>query len=173
MTNFEKTFKLTFEGKKMKVEELMSKKVITVLPDASFTLIWKIIFKKGIHGLPVVDKDGTLIGIISEEDLFSKLYPSYGEYIDDFRAASNFEEMEKNIREIKGLKAKDVMSRRIYLAHPEDPILRALSTMMIRQVWQLPVTDKKRKLVGIISKGDIFDYLFETYLSLPLKPFRR
>lgn len=150
----------------MKVKEVMSKKVITVSPETSFAKVWEIIFKKGMHGLPVVEKDNTLVGIIAEEDLLSKLYPSYKEYVDDFRAASDFEEMEESIGELKGLEAKDVMNRRIYLAYPEDPILKALSKMIIRQVHQLPVIDKKRKLVGIISKGDIFDYLFEKYLHL-------
>lgn len=157
----------------MKVKELMSKKVITVPPEASFALLWKIIFKKGIHGLPVVDKDNTLIGIIAEEDLLSKLYPSYQEYIDDFRSASDFEEMEKKIGELKRLKAEDVMNRKIYLTYPETPILRALSKMIVRQVRQLPVIDKQRKLIGVITKGDIFDFLFKRYLNLPQIPFKR
>lgn len=156
----------------MKVRELMSKKVTSVSPDASFASVWKIIFKKGIHGLPVVDKDNTLIGIIAEEDLLSKLYPSYQEYMDDFRSASDFEEMEEKIGELKKLQAQDIMNRKIHLTYPEGPILRALSKMIVRQIRQLPVIDKQRKLIGIITKGDVFDYLFKRYLSLPRLPFK-
>ena len=157
----------------MKVKELMNKKVITVSLNASLSLVWKIIFKKAIHGLPVIDKDNTLVGIIAEEDLLSKLYPSHREYIDDFRSASNFEEMENKIRELKTLKAKDIMSKRIYLTYPEKPILYALSKMIVRKVRQLPVVDKQRKLIGIITKGDVFDFLFKKYLSLPKVPFKK
>lgn len=157
----------------MRVEELMNKKVVTVSPRTSFATIWEIIFKKGIHGLPVVDKDNTLIGIIAEEDLLAKLYPSYQEYVDDFQSAADFEEMEGNIGELKRLRARDVMNKTIFLTYPKKPILQALSKMIVRQVRQLPVIDEKRKLIGIITKGDIFDYLFKTYLRLPLKPFKR
>lgn len=157
----------------MKVKELMSKKVISVFPNASLSSIWKIIFKKNIHGLPVVDKNNTLVGIIAEEDLLAKLYPSYEEYMDDFRSASNFEEMEEKIGEIKRLKAEDVMNKRIYLTRPETPILRALSKMIVRQVRQLPVIDEQRKLIGIVTKGDVFDFLFKNYLSLPRASFRK
>jgi len=152
----------------MRVKQLMSKRVVSVSPKASFTELWKIIFKKGIHGLPVIDKNKILIGIIAEEDLLSKLYPSYQEYVDDFQSATDFEEMEKNIGELKKLRAQDVMNKSIHLTYPETAILQALSKMIIRQVRQLPVIDNEGKLIGIITKGDIFDYLFKNYLSLPL-----
>lgn len=168
----DKLFKIIYITLKMKVKQLMNKRVVSVYPEALFSEIWKIIFKKGIHGLPVVDKNKTLIGIIAEEDLLSKLYPSYQEYIDDFQSAANFEEMEKNIGELKRLRAQDVMNKTIYLTYPETPVLQALSKMIVRQVRQLPVIDRERKLIGIITKGDIFDYLFKNYLNLPF-PFRK
>lgn len=158
----------------MKVYELMSKKAITVTPEATFAEVWQIIFKENIHGLPVIEEENYLVGIIAEEDILAKLYPSYEEVVDDFVRAANFEEMENKIGELKHLKAKDLMNKKVFTTTPDTPILKALSTMIIRRVRQLPVIDKENKLLGMISKGDVFDHLFESYFILPkLRPRRK
>lgn len=157
----------------MQVHEVMSAKIITVSPEASFSSVWQIIFKKGIHGLPVVDKDNKLLGIIAEEDLLSQLYssyrlhPFYEKYLSDFVSGESFEEMEKNLKKLKKLRAKNIMNKKVYLTYPEEPMLRALSKMIVRRVRQLPVITKKKEVIGIITKGDIFDSLFKKYLRLP------
>jgi len=146
----------------MKVRQLMNKKVVSVNPSTSFRELWKIIFKKKINGLPVVTR-GKLVGVVSEQDLLSKLYPSYEDYITDFVHARKFEDMEENIGEITKLKAKDVMNRNIYLTYPEQPIMKALSKMILRKIHQLPVIEQGtgNKLVGIITRGDIFNALYK------------
>lgn len=148
----------------------MSKDIVTVSPLASFARLWEVIFKKGIHGVPVCEKE-KLVGIIAEEDLLGKLYPSYEEYITDFTSTSKFEEMEGNLGHLTELKASDIMNRKIYLTYPERPIMRALSKMIVRQIRQLPVVESGsgNKLVGMITKGDIFDALFNKYLKIRKK----
>ena len=156
----------------MQVHEVMSTKITTVSPEASFSSVWQIIFKKGIHGLPVVDKDNKLLGIIAEEDLLSKLYssyrhhPLYEKYLSDVASAKSFEKMEKELKKLTKLRAKDVMNRKVYLTYSEKPILRALSKMMVRRVRQLPVITRKKEVIGMITKGDVFDSLFKKYLRL-------
>lgn len=150
----------------MKVSDVMTKKVVVVPPKARFAEVWEIIFKKGVHGLPVIDKEKKLIGIIAEEDLLAKLYPSYSEYIEDFTTASKFEVMEEKIGGLKKLTACDLMNRKVYLCYPEDPLLKALSKMILHQVRQLPVIDYEQTLLGIITQGDIFDVLFKKYFRV-------
>lgn len=157
----------------MKVSQVMNKSAVMVKPQASFAMVWELIFKKGIHGLPVIDTKKKLIGIIAEEDLLAKLYPSYSEYIDDFTRVSTFEIMEEKIGGLKKLTAKDLMNRKIHLAYPDDPILKALSKMIVRKVRQLPVIDYEQTLLGIITKGDIFDILFKKYFYVPIPGFNK
>lgn len=154
----------------MKVKDIMSKDVISVSERASFSKVWEIIFKRGIHGLPVC-KGGKMVGIIAEEDLLAKLYPSYEDYVSDFINASKFEEMEEKLGELTKLQAKDIMNRKVFLTYPEKPIMGALSKMILRRVRQLPVVEpgSGNKLVGMVTKGDIFDALFNKYLKLPRK----
>ncbi|MBL7159103.1 CBS domain-containing protein [Candidatus Microgenomates bacterium] len=155
----------------MQVHEVMTTEIITVSPETPFSRIWEVIFKKGIHGLPVVDKDNKILGIIAEEDLLLKLYssyrlhPLYEKYLSGFVSGKNFEEMEKKLEKLTQLQAKDIMNRKVYLTYPEKPMLRALSKMIVRRVRQLPVITKKKEVIGMITKGDIFDCLFKKYLK--------
>jgi len=67
----------------MLVKNIMSRNPLCVKPDASFGEIWELIFDKRVSGLPVVNEKKILLGIISEEDLIEKLYPSYQDYFFD------------------------------------------------------------------------------------------
>lgn len=146
----------------MKVLEIMTKDVVTVTPSSPFAEIWECIFKEGIHALPVTYYN-KMVGIIAEEDLLAKLYPSYEDYIGDFVSATKFRQMEDKLGELTNLTAKDIMNKKIYLTYPDREIMRALSKMMLRRVRQLPVVEpgSGNKLVGMITKGDIFDALYK------------
>ncbi len=148
----------------MKVSEVMSVNVITVSPKASIRDLWTAIFKKGIHGIPVVDAKKRLLGIVAEEDLLKPLYPTYEDLIEDFVSATKFEEMEGKIDELATLKAEHVMSKKVVFTRADTPIMRALSRMIVRKVRQLPVINADNILIGMITKGDIFDILFKKHL---------
>ena len=141
----------------------MKRKVITVSPETPLEEIWSLIFKKGIHALPVVDKKNKLLGIISEEDLLSKIYPEYGEIMSNM---NNFDlsSLEVEVKKLRKFTAKNVMNQTVFTCEPEVSIFLALSRMLMLQVRQLPVVDKKRTVIGMITKGDLFDYIFKRYL---------
>ncbi len=128
--------------------------------------LWKTIFKSHVNSLPVVDKSNKLLGMVSEEDLLKPLYPNYKEVIEDFVSASDFEDMEEKIHELTKLKAKHLMNKTVIFTRAETPIMRALARMITRKVRQLPVLSEENILIGIITKGDIFDALFKKHLSL-------
>ncbi len=145
----------------LRVSQIMSSRVITTSPDTKVPQIWKLIFSKKIHGLPVVDKNKKLLGIISEEDILSRLYPDISEVVENFSTGFMPEDLDEKLAAIKHLTARDIMNRRVIYARPETLIMRALSRMIVRQVRQLPVLDDDDRVIGMISKGDIFDNLFK------------
>lgn len=150
----------------MKVSDIMSLSVVTVGPKAPLRDLWKAIFKKHIHALPVVDTKKKLLGIVSEEDLLKPLYPNYQEYIEDFIGADDFEDMEEKIYDVAKLTAQKVMSKKVIFTREETPVMRALSRMIVRNVRQLPVLSKVDTVIGVITKGDIFDALFTRHLAM-------
>ena len=140
----------------------MKNRVTSVAPDSSFREIWKLIFNKHIHSLPVC-VGRKMVGIIVEKDILSRLYPSYQEFFTDFLHSRRFEDMEDRIADLSGLKAKDVMTTKIRLTYPSQQMMRALSKMLVFGVRQLPVVEETKEniLIGMVSRADIFRALYK------------
>ncbi|MBI4058603.1 CBS domain-containing protein [Candidatus Gottesmanbacteria bacterium] len=143
----------------MKVVELMNSRVITAPISSSLIEVWDLISRKHIHGLPIVDEKGCLKGIIAEEDILNKLYPDYTEVITDPDQDIDAN-MEDKLAEMGKMKAGKVMNTRVIYTRSDTSLMRALSRMIVHKVRQLPVINDESKVIGIISKGDIFDALF-------------
>jgi len=56
----------------LKVKDIMTKDVITVLPEMEIAHAAKLLLEKGINGVPVVDETGKMIGILCQEDLITQ-----------------------------------------------------------------------------------------------------
>ena len=139
----------------MKVSDAMSRHVDHVLPDTKVKDVSLLIFGRGINGVPVC-KNRKVIGFITERDILSQFYPSLDEYAQDPFREGDFEGMEKKVNDIFEMTADKIMSTNITRVTPDTPLLRAQSLMFIEKVGRLPVVDKTKNLIGIISKGDIF-----------------
>jgi len=139
----------------MKVKEVMTKKVITGSPNLSFSEIIKILIKNNISGFPIVDKKGKVIGVLSEKDIFYKLFPSEKKFYKDIEYYTNYKNIEKEVPRITKLKAKDFMSKTIVSVSSEDHVLTACSLLLIHEVRRLPVIDNG-KLVGIVTTHDLY-----------------
>ena len=139
----------------MKVADVMSTTVDSVTTSTKVKDVCRIIFGRGINGVPVC-KGKKVIGFISEKDILSKFYPSMQEYMEDPLHESNFEEMEEKVDNIFALTADKIMSRKATTVSAETPLLRAQSIMFVNKVGRLPVVNKNGNLIGMITKGDIF-----------------
>ncbi|OGG13110.1 hypothetical protein A2875_00200 [Candidatus Gottesmanbacteria bacterium RIFCSPHIGHO2_01_FULL_46_14] len=149
----------------MKVRDVMSRKIISVGRDSELRELWKIIFKIRVNAIPVVDTKGKLLGIITKDDILHLFYPDYEDLVEDFFSVSNFEEMENRIDELGSKRARDIMNKRIIFTREDCPIMRALSRMIVRNFNQLPVVSDDDRLVGMVTKGDIFSALFRAHLK--------
>ena len=139
----------------MKVSDVMSKQVDYVGVDTTVRDVCRLIFGRGINGVPVC-KNKKVIGFITERDILAKFYPTMQDYVEDYAHARDFEAMEDKVSEIFALKAIDVTSKNPTTVGSDTPILHANSLMAVHKIGRLPVVDEKGNLVGIIAKGDIF-----------------
>ena len=139
----------------MLVRDVMIKSVFTLNLSDNFRRIVKLLSRKKISGAPVVNKRGKVVGIISEKDLFHKLFPSQKMFYKDPEYFMNFDRLEKDAKGISKVTAKKIMSRKVFFVEPEDHVLKACSLFVMHNVRRLPVLTKG-KLVGIVTTGNIY-----------------
>ncbi len=144
----------------MRVDEVMTRNVRTANPETRLEEVAAVMCLNRLSGLPVVDAEQRLIGIIAERDILHYLFPS----LDDLMESSglrDFEQMEQQYGATLGLTVADVMHRGVVTVNPETPLLRATSVMVRHKFRRIPVADADGRLVGIVSIGDIHKALFK------------
>ena len=136
------------------VADVMTTKVVTVSPDATFGEILDQLYTHGINAVPVVDEDDSLLGIVTETDLITKEAYSGGPRrlgaLRDHVAGRDPEW----IRKSAALTAIGLMSSPASCVTPEDDLAVAARTMLEGHHKQLPVTVGGR-LVGIVARRDL------------------
>lgn len=143
----------------MKVKDLMTKKVITVRPKTPSSEVAKIILEKKISGLPVLDKK-KVVGVISEKDLLISIFPSMTDLIYHPKM-KEWRSIEQKIKTISKMKVSDLMSKPPIVIQEDKEVAEAMAKMILSRIQRLPVLDEKGRLVGIITRGDIFKNLLK------------
>ena len=131
----------------MLIKNWMSKEVITVTADDSMQNAIYILQEQNIKILPVMD-GGNLVGIISDRDL-KKASPSDATTLD----------MHELLFLISKIKVRDLMKKPVYTAKPDDTVEEAAALLLEKKISGLPVVDENNRLVGIITRSDIFRVL--------------
>ena len=133
----------------MLVKERMTANPVTVTPDTVVSEALSTMRQNNVRRMPVLDRKGHLVGIISEKDL---LY------------ASPSPATSLNVYEIgyllSKLKIKEIMAKDVITVTEDAPLEEAARIMVDNAVSGLPVVDGN-KVVGIITETDIFKVLLE------------
>jgi len=130
--------------------------VITTTEKSSIRSVCSLFFKHHINALPVIDRHRHVVGIVTKDDIFHCFYPDYTEYITNLFSTNNLRSDTNEFQEIIQKSVQVVMNKHVLFTRPDTSIMIALARMVSQRVSQLPVIDDNRKLVGVVSKGDIF-----------------
>ncbi|OPZ79449.1 MAG: Magnesium transporter MgtE [Actinobacteria bacterium ADurb.Bin444] len=144
---------------KVKAGDIMSFPVVTIEPGATVRELAAVLADNNISGLPVVDEDGKLLGVVSEEDLLlldaDLHFPRYVQVFDSVIFLESVRKFEERFRKAFAAKVSDVMSRDPVIV-TKEATLREVATLMSRKdVNRLPVVDETGHLLGIIARGDV------------------
>jgi len=146
----------------VQVSELMTREVITVFPDTPVVEIARRMLQHHISGIPVVERDGRLVGIVTETDLVVRNanvhFPTFLQILDARIYLSSPRHFEEELRRALGTVAADVMTREVQTVRPDDDISVAATLMFDRRINPIPVVEDGL-LRGIISRTDIIRHI--------------
>src|ERR1051326_1975433 len=121
-------------------KDIMTRNVYTIAPEATVQQVAQLLSQKSISGVPVIDKDDRIIGIISEADIIGKV-------------------------DREGLHVADIMSPEIIFVDPETLVGEIAMLLIERKIKRVPVM-RDGKLVGIVCRADIVHAVAQGHLIL-------
>ena len=138
--------------------DIMTREVITVREETPLKELARIFYENRISGVPVVDDEGLLKGIICESDLIQKdkklHIPTVVALFDAVFYLESSKKIEKEIEVISATTVGDLFTREVVTVGEETPIDEIATIMTRKKFYTIPVMDEER-LVGIVGKGDV------------------
>lgn len=144
----------------MQAKDIMTSNVVSISPEAGVRHAIAVMMQNNISGLPVVDDEGRICGILTEGDLLLRreirLAP---------RATRNAEvtsdvDLDRYIRG-NGWSVRDIMSRDVIVASPDSEVSDIAESLEVHRIKRIPIVDDGR-LVGIVSRRDILALITDT-----------
>jgi CBS-domain-containing membrane protein len=141
----------------LKAKDIMTREVITVEEQTTLEEFARLLVEHQISGTPVIDSDGNLKGIATENDLINrntKLHiPTILRLFDAFIPLGN-SRLEEEIKKMAASHVHDIMTRKVITINQETSLEEIATMMMEKKIHLLPVI-QEGKLVGIVGKRDL------------------
>ncbi len=142
---------------KLKAADVMTRNVIAVTANTSLRYVARLLARNGISGVPVVEDDGRVVGMVTEIDLLNwHDDPPENQawwldmLADGFELSPDFLDDVRSERE----KVENFMNRTIVAVEETTPVSEVAKRMIEAKVKRLPVL-RDGRLVGIISRSDL------------------
>ncbi len=142
----------------IQAKDIMRTAVVTVSPDMTIDELGRLFIEKGISGAPVVDSEGRLVGIVTENDLIrqNKRFhiPTLIRIFDAMIPIETSSAVEREIRTMSASRVSEICSRQVITVETGTSLQDIATIMAEKNVHLLPVMSEGR-IVGIIGKMDV------------------
>jgi len=125
----------------LEAKDIMTKNVVCIKKDIPVVDAIRLMAKNNITGIPVVEDDGILVGILSEQDVL-RLFHTY--------------------EDEKDRTVNDFMTQPAVHFEEEEPLLDVCYCLRDNSIRRVPVTSRG-KVVGVISRSDIIRYMLKLW----------
>ena len=140
------------------VKDIMTRDLITVMPETDIIKAAKILLESHINGVPVIDEKGKLVGILCQSDLVAQQkklpIPSFFSFLDGIINVSSMKQIKKQVEKIAATVVAEAMTPNPVTVKPDMDIEVVAALMVENHFHSIPVVDEG-KLVGIVGKEDI------------------
>jgi CBS domain-containing protein len=142
----------------MLARDVMTRNVISVGPEEKVERAARLLVDNRISGLPVVDNEKHILGIITEKDLMIKAselkVPFYITLFDSVILLDNPIRFNNNLKKYTASRVKEAMTAKVIVVDEDTPVTEIVTIMQNKKVNRVPVV-RHDKLVGIITRNDI------------------
>ena len=139
------------------VRDLMTPHVLSARPEQSLGDVARMMMEKDVRALPVVDDNGSLVGMVTHRELLKYLIPDYLQKTKSgkFRAMpASMAAGHKSSADPRGLPVKDVMSRAVLCVSEEQTLSDVANLMNNKDVDRFPVV-REGIVVGFLTRADL------------------
>jgi CBS domain-containing protein len=139
----------------MRAADIMTREVISVTPEESIDTAIDLMLSKHISGLPVVDDNRRLVGILTEGDLLRR--PEIGTQRERSRWRDAFARARGETQtyvQSHGVRVKDVMTRTPVMVTEDTPLDEIVQLMETRHIKRLPVM-REGEVIGLVGRADV------------------
>ncbi|MFJ7856456.1 CBS domain-containing protein [Peribacillus sp. NPDC097206] len=152
----------------MLVKDYMIKEVYVARPNFTLKEIMGLFIENKVGGVPVVDDQDKLLGMVSDGDILRYLAPAeesvkgYYTYI-TILPGENLDE--KVASKMNDKVSQIIKNKKITKLSPEDPLSDLIKVISKHHFKKIPVVDERNKVVGIISRGDALRALYKEFVQ--------
>ena len=145
-------------------KDIMTTDVIVAKTDDSIANVATLLIKEKIGGLPVVDENNKVVGIISETDIMQKETdiesPRVLNFFQGLIFLDDIKKLEDDMKKVAAYKVEDLMSKDIITVNENDSFDYVANVMIKKSINRVPVVDKENFLKGIICRYDIIKAMY-------------
>ncbi len=154
----------------MYIRDVMVAPVITVTPSTTVKEVAELFLQRRISAAPVVDSDGTLVGIVSEGDLIHRVEAgTERQHSWWLKGFIRNETLAAEYVKSHGLKVSDVMTGDVITATPQTPLHELATLMEKNAIKRVPVLENGQ-LVGIVSRANLIQAVATARTLLDVPP---
>ena len=147
-----------------RAKDIMTTDVIVANKNDIIANVANLLIKEKIGGLPVVDEENKVVGIISETDIMKKEShvdsPRMLNFIQGIIFLDDMKNFEDEMRSIAAYKVEDLISKDIITVNENDTFDYVANVMINKSINRVPVVDENNFLKGIICRYDIIKAMY-------------
>jgi CBS domain-containing protein len=144
----------------MQTREIMSQPAITVTPETPIQSLARLMREKHISGVPVVNQEGTLLGLVTEMDLISRnaplVEPNYLALLSGLIPVNlqQYRHYRQQLRQVLATTAEQLMNTEVTVVEPTTTLDHLLALMARPEITLLPVVEDGHVL-GVVTRTDL------------------
>ena len=135
-------------------KDCMSKNIKSVPPDMNAKEALKSLIESGASGLPVIDKEGSPIGVFTEKEILIAIMPVYLKKVGNFVYGEDSKAELRKLAHLEKFQVRDVMRKDVPTV-TEETSLTEVSHIMLNKNERRVIVVKGKRAIGVITRADV------------------